>query len=123
MMKGLRELVAAMPSATSVDEAGTMLATGFHLGIYHSLQSQIIIENLTHWRSRPEIHEQELVACAIGSSQPGDDPFGLLPQPRGQRRVVGDRFGLGALAMREVLPGDARDRRVRGQEDLRRRAL
>ena len=55
--------------------------------------------------------------------QPGDDPFGLLPQARGQQRVVGDRFGLGALAVREILPGDARDRRVRRQEHLGRRAL
>jgi uncharacterized RDD family membrane protein YckC len=46
LMKGLRELVATMPPGTSVDQAGTMLATGFHLGIYHSLETQLVIENV-----------------------------------------------------------------------------
>jgi hypothetical protein len=46
VMKNLRELIAARPpEAGRIDRIGTALTTGFELGIYKSLDTQIVIED------------------------------------------------------------------------------
>ena len=45
LTKGMRDLIAARPAAASVDRVGTALTTGFNLGIYKSLETQVIIED------------------------------------------------------------------------------
>jgi hypothetical protein len=46
LIKGMRDLIAARPAAASVDRVGTALTTGFNLGIYKSLQTQVVIEDV-----------------------------------------------------------------------------
>jgi uncharacterized RDD family membrane protein YckC len=44
-IKGMRDLIAAQPAGASIDRIGTALTTGFNLGIYKSLETQVVIED------------------------------------------------------------------------------
>jgi uncharacterized RDD family membrane protein YckC len=45
LIKGMRDLIAAQPTGTSIDRVGTALITGFNLGIYKSLVTEVVIED------------------------------------------------------------------------------
>ena len=46
LTKGLRDLIAALPPGTTIDAAGTALTTGFNLGIYKSLDTEVVVESV-----------------------------------------------------------------------------
>ena len=46
LMKSLRDRIATLPRERSVDSVGTALATGFNLGIYKSIQTEVIVESM-----------------------------------------------------------------------------